>query len=152
MKRCTRTRRKRPFLKKGFLFLLFAFSTLQCSDEQKGEIPNVALDLYLNVNQPRYANLQAIGGWEYLTGGSKGLIVYRRSNDTFLAFDRHCTYRPSENCGRAAVDSSNIKIHCRACNGSEYSIADGTVLKGPANQPLRRYGTSFDGNVLHIYN
>lgn len=152
MERIVRSLGSRASLIKGSLLLLFAFSTLQCAEEQKGEIPNVPLDIYININEPRYANLQAIGGWEYLTGGSKGLIVYRRSNDTFLAYDRHCTYRPSENCGRAAVDSSNIKIHCRACSGSEYSIQDGSVLKGPATQPLKRYGTSFDGDILHIYN
>lgn len=142
-------RRAHPY---SFLLFLSALVTLfSCGKEEKGNIPDVAVDIYININKPSYSDLQTTGGWVYLTGGSKGIIVYRRSGQDFMAYDRHCTYRPSKNCGRARVDSSNIKIHCRPCSGSEYSIMDGSVLKGPASQPLKRYGTSFDGDVLHIY-
>lgn len=130
------------------LLLLFA----ACDKEEKGNVPEVDVDIYIDVNKPSYSDLQTTGGWVYITGGSKGIIVYRRSSQKFKAYDRHCTYRPSKNCGRAKVDSSDIKIHCRSCSGSEYSIMDGSVLKGPASQPLKPYGTSFDGNTLHIYN
>ncbi len=134
-----------PFL---VLISIFLYS---CDKDEKGKIPEVDVDIYININKPSYSDLQTTGGWVYVTGGSKGIIVYRRSSNEFMAYDRHCTYRPEKNCGRAQVDSSDIKIHCRPCSGSEYSIMDGSVVKGPATQPLKRYGTSFDGDVLHIY-
>jgi nitrite reductase/ring-hydroxylating ferredoxin subunit len=132
--------------------LITGVTILSCDKEEEGDIPDVPVDIYINVNKPSYSDLQTTGGWVYLTGGSKGIIVYRRSSREFMAYDRHCTYRPNKNCGRAQVDSSNIKIHCRPCSGSEYSIMDGSVLKGPASRPLKQYGTRFDGDVLHIYN
>lgn len=136
-------------------FLFFAFLLLflhSCDKDEEERIPDVAVNISININKPSYSELRATGGWVYLTGGSKGIIVYRFSSDEFMAYDRHCTYKPEENCGRARVDSSDIKIHCRDCHGSEYSIADGSVLKGPASRPLRRYSTSFDGSIVRIYN
>lgn len=142
-------RRSHPL---SLLLLITGVTILSCDKEEEGDIPDVPVDIYINVNKPSYSDLQTTGGWVYLTGGSKGIIVYRRSSREFMAYDRHCTYRPNKNCGRAQVDSSNIKIHCRPCSGSEYSIMDGSVLKGPASRPLKQYGTRFDGDVLHIYN
>lgn len=138
---------------KSIFLLLFPFLLLfSCDKDKENQIPDVPVDIYINTNKPSYSDLQTTGGWVYITGGSKGIIVYRFSANDFKAYDRHCTHRPSENCGRAQVDSSEIKVHCRPCSGSEYSIGDGSVLKGPASRPLRQYGTEFDGNVVHIYN
>ncbi len=142
---------KKVFRSSCFLIFL-PILLLSCKKDEKGRVPDVAVDIYININKPDHSDLQTTGGWVYLTGGSKGIIVYRRSSNEFKAYDRHCTHRPSKDCGRAHVDSSDIKIHCRPCSGSEYSIMDGSVLKGPATQPLKSYGTSFDGDVLHIYN
>ena len=70
-----------------------------------------------------------------------------------MAYDRNCTYHSSDPapCATVYVDSSNI-IAVDSCCHSQFSMYDGTVLQTPATLPLKSYHTTFDGNVLHIYN
>ena len=116
-------------------------------------VPNVYVDQYLNLSLPSYGALNIIGGWTYVTGGSRGIIVYRQSFNQFTAYDRHCTYNANNPCGKANVDSTNPFIEC-ACDGSQYQLIDGLVIQGPATYSLKNYQTSFNeiNNILHIYN
>jgi nitrite reductase/ring-hydroxylating ferredoxin subunit len=121
-----------------------------CKKDDQG-VPNVSVNLYIYTTDPNFVNLNAVGGWVYITGGSRGILVYRSSNSEFKAYDRHCPYKPEDACGRVEVDSSNIQVVDNCC-GSKFIMTDGTVTQGPAGMPLKQYGTSFDGSVLHIYN
>jgi nitrite reductase/ring-hydroxylating ferredoxin subunit len=120
-----------------------------CKKDDTG-IPYVRVDIYIYTTDPNFVNLNAVGGWVYITGGSRGIIVYRSSNTEFKAYDRHCPYKPEDACGRVEVDSSNIQV-VDPCCGSKFLLPDGGVTQGPAGMPLKSYGTSFDGSVLHIY-
>lgn len=102
-------------------------------------------------SSPSFVALNAVGGWLYVAGGAKGILIYRKSNSEFMAYDRNCTYQPSDACAQVEVDSSNL-IARDSCCGSEFLITDGTVLKSPAALPLKQYQTTFDGNTLHIFN
>ena len=113
-------------------------------------IPNVYVDAQLNINEPSSFNLQPIGGWLYINGGSNGLIVYRANLDEFKCFDRHSTYNVDGWC-QVHVDSTGF-ILADTCSGSQYSIFDGTVTKGPATIPLKQYPTTFDGTYIYITN
>ncbi len=122
-------------------------------NKNNNNVPYVPVDLYINVSLPSYSNLNIIGGWIYVSGGSKGLIIYRQTTETFMVYDRHCTYNVNDPCGKAVVDSTNISVSCD-CDGSQYQIFDGAVINGPATLPLHQYQTSFDllGNTLHVFN
>lgn len=122
-----------------------------CKKSPDDGIPLVNVDIAININDPAYIKLATVGGWEYLTGGSKGLLVYRKSSDEFMTYDRHCTYQPSNSCSRVQVDSTNI-IAVDSCCGSQFIITEGSVSKGPASFPLKKYQTVFDGKVLRIRN
>lgn len=134
----------------GLLCTLTILLVFSCKRRQQG-IPYVNVDLYININNPSYFHLTSIGGWDYVSGGSKGLIVYRQLDNTFNAYDRHCTYNAENACGAASVDSTGAQIACD-CDGSIYQLYDGSVVQGPATLPLHQYRTDFDGAVLHIYN
>ena len=134
----------------GFL-LLTVLLVLSCKKEKQNQIPNVLVDEYVYLNNPQYNALSAPGGWVYLNGGYRGIIVYRRSNDEFTAFDRACTNQPSESCEVIAVDSSGVTA-TDACCGSRFQITDGSVIKGPATRALKSYKTYFDGTVVRITN
>lgn len=122
-----------------------------CRKTQPGGVPLVPVDININVNNPAYADLAVPGGWLYLTGGSLGIIVYRRTNTEFAAMDRHCPYQPNELC-RVFVDESEVIARDSLCCGSAFLITDGSVTQGPAALNLQRYNTSFNGTVLRIYN
>ncbi|HRH70981.1 MAG: hypothetical protein JNL43_05865 [Flavobacteriales bacterium] len=122
-----------------------------CKKDERGGVPLTPLDISINVNNPSYIDLSVPGGWLYLSGGSQGLIVYRASNDEFVALDRHCPYQPTELC-RVVVDESEIQARDTTCCHSSFLITDGSVLEGPAALNLQRYNTSFNGTILRIYN
>lgn len=131
------------------LFLLLL--AIGCRREERGGVPLTPVDISINVNNPAYVDLSAPGGWLYLTGGSLGIIVYRRTNEEFVAMDRHCTYQTAELC-RVFVDESEVVARDTLCCGSAFLITDGSVVQGPAALSLQRYNTSFNGTILRIYN
>ena len=137
-------------------FLLLSSFTLilfvSCSKNQN-IVPYVYVDQYINIALPSYSSLNYIGGWTYITGGSRGIIIYRQSYDQFSAYDRHCTYNADNPCGKATVDSTNTFVEC-SCDSSRYQLFDGLVIQGPATYSLKNYQTNFDviTNQLHIFN
>ena len=99
------------------LLLLSLVVIFSCNKNQN-RVPYVPIDLYLNITLPSYTNLNVIGGWVYVSGGSKGLIVYRQTAETFMIYDRHCTYDVNATCVSATVDSTNLAVSCD-CDGSQ---------------------------------
>lgn len=135
----------------SFLLVLTMLCMLACKRDQPGGVPLTPVDIAININNPSYVDLAVPGGWLYLTGGSRGIIVYRRSTDEFVAMDRHCPYRPEDVC-RVVVDESEVIARDSLCCGSAFLITDGSVVQGPAALSLQRYNTSFNGTTLRIYN
>ena len=125
-----------------------------CKKQQTttGSVPTVTVDINLYINNPSYINLSATGGWQYIAGGVRGILVYRASSSEFKAYDRNCTYQPTNPCSTVDVDNTNIIIRDSSCCSSAFSIVDGSVIQGPAALPLKAYNTTFDGSILHIYN
>lgn len=122
-----------------------------CKKDKDNGIPIVPVDIYIYTSDPSFINLNAVGGWVYISGGARGILVYRKSISEFMAYDRNCTYNSSDPCAVVYVDSSNIIATDTCCN-SMFSMVDGTVLQAPAGLPLKAYYTTFNGTVLHIYN
>lgn len=139
-----------PVAMKKLIYIIVLVS-LSCGDESYSGIPLVDTNINISINDPAYHNLATVGGWEYLTGGSRGLIVYRISNSEFKAYDRHCTFQPSSSCALVSVDANNITVSDNCC-GSKFSLLNGSVTSPPARSPLQEYNTSFDGNMLRITN
>lgn len=125
----------------SYFSIIFLFS---CDKKGVNPVPEVPVNVFVNLNLPAYQNLNNPGGWAYVNGGSRGIIVYRNFN-TFVALDRHTTYQPDSTCAIAEVDDENYFIINDPCSDSQYSIIDGTVTQGPAEWGLRPYFTSWDG-------
>ncbi len=138
-------------LKKLLIIITFVVIAVGCHKDSNDVIPLVNVDLYIHTNDPMFIDLNAVGGWIYLSGGSRGIIVYRASNADFKAYDRHCTYQPTNSCALVSVEVNNI-TGLDDCCGSRFLLMDGSVSNGPATFPLKQYQTTFDGSVLHIFN
>ncbi len=135
----------------AWLLLVVALGTLSCKRD-RSELPDVLVDIQVNINNPGYINLQAIGGSMYFDGGSRGIIVYRKSADEFIALERHCPYQASKGCRVTTDDSGLIAVDSDCC-GSRFLLTDGSVQSGSSSFPLRRYQTYFDGAaILRVYN
>lgn len=72
------------------------------------------------------------------------LVVTQPTSGTYKAFSGICTH---QGCPVSAVQDGIIL--CR-CHGSEFSIEDGSVKRGPANQPLAAKNVEQSGSNLFV--
>lgn len=114
-------------------------------------VPLVAVDFTVNLNEPSFFELTNITGWLYVTGGSRGIIIYRNNIDQFSAYERHSPYNVDEGC-RASVNEEDQVVIEDECSDSTWLIVDGSVITGPAVQPLKQYNTQLTGSILRVYN
>lgn len=117
-----------------FFFLTLLFS---CRDNNSGQIPEVYVNITLDLNKAEYAKLAGIGNYIYINGGVSGIIVYRNGIDEFLAYDRACPHDP--HCGRIFVNADNSFFIDSLCCKSNFSIYNGAPLNGPAKKFLKQY-------------
>ena len=134
-----------------FLICLVIILPVSCKKETHSDIPDANVDVYIYINNPTYISLSVVGGWTYVNGGVRGIVVYRKSNNEFMSYERNCTFQSTNACATITVDSNAI-MATDSCCGSQFLLTDGSVIKAPAGIPLKQYRNSFDGNVLHIYN
>jgi len=130
-------------------FTVVFFSS--CQDDENNNIPLVQVNFQYNINDPEYLNLQTIGGWVEVFGGSRGIILYRVSENEIKAYDRHCTFQPSNTCGLVSVDATNITA-TDICCGSSFLMITGDVSKPPASVPLKSYTSIFSDPLLTVTN
>ena len=134
----------------SFILLLFGSG---CQNNGNHPVPNVAVNVQINIFLPSYSPLQSVGGYAFVNGGVKGIVVYRRSVDEFVAFDRMSTADGGFECVPLEIDTDNFLFLNDACSNAVYSMIDGTIVSGDAKYALRSYQVNFDGySLLSIYN
>ena len=139
------------------LLLLFLCSVFSCNkpntkNEINNPVPNVLVNYVTYPNDPLNFRIQVIGGWMYVDNvGINGIIIYRKSQEEFVAIERTSSYLPDNPAARVEVLNDNFSLRDTVSN-SEWRIFDATVTKGPAQWGLRMYGTSFNGSALRISN
>ena len=137
-------------MRKSFLTYLLFFSLISCKNRYE-EIPLVRVNLFINTQNPQYQNLSGLGSWAYVNGGSKGIIVFNLDNENYVAYERHCPFDPENRCSQVAVDETNLYAIDTCCK-SRYQLIDGSSIDGSGSLPLKAYNTSFDGNIIRIWN
>ena len=139
-------------IRKFALFSAFLLLSVFAGCDKENDEMNIP---YIYVNFQIYPNtLDFIPetGYVYVTGGYKGIIIYRPFADQFMAYERACSHDPLVEGARVQVESSGIIAVDSVC-GSRFLLTDGTPLKGgPANRPLKQYRTSYDGYTLRVMN
>ena len=70
-----------------------------------------------------------VGGGKILANAS--FVVTQPTAGEFKAFTKMCTH---QGCPVSAIEGAEIVCHC---HGARFSIADGSVLNGPATKPLK---------------
>lgn len=138
------------------LFILFfslAFFLSSCKKNKNHPVPNIPFDITIDINLPSYNALIGVGGWTYVEGGSRGIIVYRRSIEEFVAFDRHSPEDPEATCLHPLYpDTDNFLTLNDSCSGAKFSLYDGSPISG-SEFGLRQYQTVYNGsNLVRIYN
>ncbi|MFO7722007.1 MAG: hypothetical protein R6V49_02185 [Bacteroidales bacterium] len=135
----------------ALVLLLLISLQFACDKEGKEQVPNVYVNFMIDIGTGQYTELQLIGGWVYVVGGYRGIILRRNSLEEIVALDRTSTYKPETLGNQVVVGSDNLTAVDTA-GGMKYLLMDGTVIEGPVSTPLKRYRTTFNGNTLHVYN
>ncbi len=106
--------------------------------EGSTSVPNVSVSVSFNINQANYTSLNTVGGVVYLANvGYRGILVYRISSNSIVAFDRTCTYDISDANGIVTAQTNGTAV-CLDC-GSTYNLANGSVNTGPSTIGLKQY-------------
>jgi hypothetical protein len=106
-------------------------------------------DIVVQLNLPQYVKLATNGGSMEISGGVRGIILYRQSSTSYIAFEKNCSYHPNDACATVEVHSSTLYM-IDACCGSTFRFPDGEPNGGIAWRPLRRYLTLLTGNTLTV--
>lgn len=126
-----------------------------CHSNRLHPVPSFQFDITLNLNLPTYQPLMGVGGWTYVNGvGSRGIIVYRRALNEFIAFDRHSPADEEGTCSSPlVVDEENFLILNDPCSDSQFSLFDGSIMSGNTAWGLRMYMTNYNGgDMVRIWN
>jgi hypothetical protein len=147
-------------------FLIIAvlpYLVVSCKKNRNDVIPDVYVDFYMDLNDPEFFDLLAVGGADtinYLTNNYgldaagydyNGIIVYRAMLDQFYAFDRTCPHDFKVNNKSVKVKIDGIYAVCPEC-GTQYALpSGGTPSSGVGRYPLKNYRTYFDGQYIHVW-
>jgi nitrite reductase/ring-hydroxylating ferredoxin subunit len=137
------------------IFLSIVFSFFACNKNKQHPVPYFSFDANINLNLPSYVNLQGVGGWAYVVGiGSKGVVIYRQSQQNFVAFDRQSPAEGSLDCATGLeVDEDNFLILNDPCSNAQFSLYDGSIIGGDTEWGLRAYTVEYNGGqTVRIYN
>lgn len=150
-----------------FLFTIVLAIIFTSCNKKNDVIPDVYVDFTLNLNDPQFVNLNAMGGsvtvssstnnWGIGAQGfdSNGIIIHAGAEE-FFAYDRTCPHDYSVNglSVKVNIDVSNSLLAlCPKC-GTTYALsAGGTPLSsGVGRYPLKNYRTSFNGTSVRVWN
>jgi|WetSurSiteA1Bulk_404760.scaffolds.fasta_scaffold42815_3 hypothetical protein len=148
----------------GFSAVLAGALFISCNKESNDRLPLPPVDITINPNSTIYQELNISGGWLYLdeTDGvespSRGIIVYRLTEDQFLAFERTPPFKPDSCCNAQKTICTRLLVDdyfpfvVDTCTVSKYLILDGSPVSGPSSISLGMYVTEYYGDLLYIHN
>jgi hypothetical protein len=146
--------KSKGIFKSVFIISILLLMINSCTkNTQQQAVPYVSVNFTIYLNLPLYNKLNTPGNWIYVTGGSKGIIIYRNDQSTFSVWDRNCTYNALSGNAIVSVESNNVYAIDSSC-GSVFNILNGEVQHSPATLPLKAYHYTYDpsANSLTVYN
>ena len=151
----------------GFFLIIITFALgLSFCNKKNDVIPDVYVDFYIDINNPQFVDLSALGGsvtvdaktnnlgYDAAGFDGNGIIIYR-GPDEFYAYDRTCPhdYTVNDLSIKVNIDiSSSLYAICPRCSTSYSLPAGGTPASGIGRYPLKNYKTSFDGKRVRVWN
>lgn len=138
-------------MKKQWLVVLCSLCVFSCTDNTpEFQVRPALVNVEINLSNIQYQSLRQIGGFVYLAGGHRGLVVIRKAPSEYAAYDRLCPNEPADDCGVVEMHESGLYLHDQCCE-STFDF-DGYPTSGPVKYALIRYNTYSDGSFLYISN
>ena len=137
---------------KSSLYILIISLLIASCNSKDNYIPEVYVNILVDLNLPLYSDLQVSGNSIFIKGGVEGIIIYHGVGNDYKVYDRNCSYEPLLAC--AVIDSVNSGIAYCGCCASTFLLAqDGAAANSPALLPLKAYYfTLSENNQMRISN
>lgn len=131
-----------------FLALILLSS---CSKDREGRIPEVYINYHAPLSDPRLSRLNSAGGAVLIENhGIAGLIIYKRADNAYVAYDRCSSVNPEKRCA-VTLDDPNLTV-TDPCSGAKFSLYDGNPVKAPAKRPLKQYQVNISNFTISVVN
>lgn len=82
--------------------------------------------------------------------GVAGLIIYRRADGAYVAYDRCSSVNPQQMCA-VVPDDPNLTA-TDPCSGAKFSLFDGSPVKAPAKRGLKEYNVIITNFEIMVAN
>ena len=133
-----------------FLILL-SIVLCSCSKDNEDRIPDVYVNYQITIQE---FNIKSTNGLLLVNKanntGVAGLIIYRKPNNEWIAFDRCSSVNPELQCA-VIPDDPNLTA-TDPCSGAKFSMFDGSPVKAPAKRGLKEYRVIITNFTLAVTN
>jgi nitrite reductase/ring-hydroxylating ferredoxin subunit len=146
------------FAKQCFLSGFLLLVTCSCTDEGLDVFiddlpPTPFFSVQLNLSLISSQNL-VLNDFLYRDDlGINGIVIIKRGENRYVAYERTCPYQPEEPCSRVSfINLGTDSILICDCEDANYKAENGFSTVRPTDIPkrLRQYPTQLSGNTLFV--
>lgn len=130
---------------------LMALLLTACGRDHQCKVSIGATGFHVEPNSAQYPGLNNVGGYQYLTGGHRGVVIVRTAYNDFVCYERTCPCNDSSQVSVSKTWGSSI-LECPDCHSLFSVYNDGMPMDGSVTScNLFQYSTTFDGTKLYVY-
>lgn len=136
-------------LRTGILLILIA--VLSCNKDNLDRIPDAYVNYQITLQEFNIKNNNGVLIVNKREDtGVAGLIIFRRPDNVYVAYDRCSSVNPEQRCA-IVPDDPNLTA-TDPCSGAKFSLFDGSPVKAPAKRPLKEYQVIITNFTLTVRN
>ena len=138
-------------MRTGILIVLISLSLLSCTKDGLDRIPEAYVNYRITIQEFNIKNKNGLLLVNKMDNtGVAGLMIYRRSDNAYVAFDRCSSVNPQSRCA-VVPDDPNLTA-TDPCSGAKFSLFDGSAVKAPAKRPLKEYKVIISNFEISVVN
>jgi nitrite reductase/ring-hydroxylating ferredoxin subunit len=136
---------------KSVIGLFFTLLFLCSCGKENSYVPDYPVNFSKPLTDPSLLRLSSPNGAvSFDNYGVAGILIYRRVDNAYVAYDRCSTVNPEQK-NAVNLDESSITA-TDPVSGAKYFLNDGSPAKAPAKTALKRYNVTIAGNTLYVRN
>ena len=138
-------------MRTGILIVLISLSMLSCTKDGLDRIPEAYVNYRITIQEFNIKNKNGLLLVNKMDNtGVAGLLIYRRADNAYVAFDRCSSVNPQNRCA-VVPDDPNLTA-TDPCSGAKFSLFDGSPAKAPAKRPLKEYKVIISNFEISVLN
>jgi nitrite reductase/ring-hydroxylating ferredoxin subunit len=136
-------------VKIAILYIIWCILLLSCEKNKVHPIPNVSVNVKIDLNDAEYSFLRAPFNHIILDAGINGILIFSVDKNVFVAYEVTCPYEYGSEYSDCTVEVDGSLAKCPCC-GSSFFLQNNNLLEGPSQWPLKPYAINLVGNTIWI--